>query len=341
MPIARIITSMPELSGGLVRDLNSRGFEVHIISPEQTPSGTADLEIRLEAISHPAGVEVRASAIPASTTAVPELAASRPALPQPPLQQQEDIWTMLASFDGDAATQDVTTDITAANGNQAETGFQEVIATMHALSENSAQRSETAEDVPSGTPSSVTQRTANPVDREHVDSLSVDPDLVPSMFNFSSSGENAEAEQESATSSNRSPWRGSELRKTNLRSRDSRSPRVAAAAGCAVFVILMVLTFAHSHAAPKATNSPAQETRTTAPFHSVGPSAETVAQPTVPIKPAVLVTSVSSPSKAARRAPATETAIAEDTIVRYGSKKKTPEASPKKPTAIRYYSDMD
>lgn len=335
MPIARIITSMPELSGGLVRDLNSRGFEVHIISPEQAPSGTADLEIRLEAISRPVGAEARTSEIPTLTaTGVPELAASQLAL-QPTLPQ-EDIWTMLASFDGDAATQDLTS---AAEENHPGTLSQNVVATGHALSENSAQPGEIAKAA-----RPVTQEVVNPADREHVDSLSVDPDLVPSMFNLASSGENSSTDEEAASSSNRSPWHGSELRKTNLRSWDSRSPRVAAAAaGCAVVVILMVLALGHRHA--KAVNSPAQETQTTVPFHSaahgIEPAAESAAQPTIPIKPAVLVSSVSSPSKAARHGSEASTAVAEDTIVRYGSAKKTPEASPTKPSAIRYYSDMD
>ncbi|HEY1801902.1 MAG TPA: hypothetical protein VGG46_13285 [Terriglobales bacterium] len=319
MPIARIITSMPEFSGGLVRDLNSRGFEVHIISPEQAVSGTADLEIKLEAMSRPAGANVRATEIPVSTSfSVPESAGAavqQPALPP----QQEDIWTMLAAFEGDAETQ-------------------EAIATTLALNEDSAQPNEPAQDAPS-----VTHGMAEPVKREQVHpSYSVDPDLVPSMFNFSSSGENAPAEQEMAPLSNRSPWHGSELRKTNLHSWNSPLPKVAAAAaGCAAFVILMFLTFAHSHALPKAADSPAPGTRMATPLHvaehSAGPGGETA----VPIKSAVLVSTVNSPSKATPHASEADTAVAEDTIVRYGSAKKTPAASATKPSTIRYYSDMD
>ncbi len=336
MPIARIITSMPEFSGGLVRDLNSRGFEVHIISPEQPVSGIADLEIKLEAMSRPAGAEVRATEIPASTSfPVPEpvvAALQQPALPP----QQEDIWTMLAAFEGDAETQD----FAAVHASLIGTESQE--ATTLALNENSAQPNEPAQDAPS-----VTDGRAEPVNREQVHtSYHVDPELVPSMFNFSSSDENAVEEQEAAPLSNRSPWHGSDLRKTNLHSWNSLLPKVAAAAaGCAAFVILMFLTFAHSHALPKAVNSPSQVTRTTTPFrgaeHSVEPGAETAAQPAAPIKPAVLVSTVSSPPRATPHASEANTAVAEDTIVRYGSTKKTPEASATKPSAIRYYSDMD
>ena len=332
MPIARIITSMPELSGGLVRDLNSRGFEVHIISPEQKVSGTADLEIRLEAMSRPASTEVPTTDIPVSTSfSVPEPAVTT--LPQPTLPPyQEDIWIMLAAFEGDAATQDAV-----AQANLTATESQEAIATSLAFNENSAGPSGPAEGGPS-----VTQGMAEPVDRGHAHSVyHVDPDLVPSMFNFSSCGEDTAAEQETAPSK-QSPWRGSELRKTNLRSADSRLPRVAAAAaGCAIVVILMALTFSHRHALPKAVNSPTQETRTTAPFHSVQSGAEAATQAAIPIKPAVLVSTVSSSPKVTRHGSATEAAVAEDTIVRYGSVKKTPEASSAKSSAVRYYSDMD
>lgn len=82
MPTARIITSMPELSGGLVRDLNSRGFEVHILSPSQVSSGEVDLEIRLEISAS----ESVAASIPLSSL----------------VAQPEDIWAMLTAFDGDA-----------------------------------------------------------------------------------------------------------------------------------------------------------------------------------------------------------------------------------------------
>ena len=353
MPIARIVTSMPELSGGLVRDLNSRGFEVHIISPEQASSGTADLEIKLDAFFRPDGAQVPATHVSAPTTfAVPESAIS--ALQQLALQQpQEDIWTMLASFDGDADTQDAIVP----DENLAEPAPQEATATMHALnqtpevrsesfevpSENSETQGQIAESAPA-----VIQQAATAPERQKPDSMYVDPDLVPSMFNFSSFPENTQADQEATTSSNQSPWRGSELRKTNLRPWDARSHKfaAAAAAGCAVLIVLMILTFSHSHVLPKAVSSPAPETQTAVPFHhaehGAQASAETASQPTVPIKPAVLVSSsVSSPSKAAPHAPKADTAVAEDTIVRYGSAKKAPEASATKPSAIRYYSDMD
>lgn len=367
MPIARIITSMPEYSGGLVRDLNSRGFEVHIISPEQSPFGTADLEIRLDAVTHPMDAEVAAERIPALTAAEAALKLAESGLLQPPAPPpalpQEDIWTMLASFDGDAANQDLPA---APEETQAEATHavmsQNVVAAAHALSDSSAQPGEigretaagemTASETAKATPS-IAQEVENPADQER-NSFHVDPDLVPSMFNFSSSEGDSSTDQEAAASE-RSPWRGSELRKTNLRSWDSRSPRVAAAAaGCAVVVIAMVLALGHRHSLPKTVNSPAQETQTSVPFHSTAHSGNQnaehnadhaatsaeVSQPVVPIKPAVLVSSV-SPSKAARHSSEGDTAVAEDTIVRYGNAKKVTETPSTKTSAVRYYSDLD
>jgi hypothetical protein len=356
MPIARIITSMPEFSGGLVRDLNSRGFEVHVISPEQTPSGNADLEIRLDAVSRTVGAEVSPAEIPtlAAAEAALKLAESgllQPAAPPQAAPTQEDIWTMLASFDGDAATQEIATEatndvitdiitsdsITSKEGPD-ETASPEVIAAMHSLGENAQPPVEIADNVPS-----VTQNVVAPAGRELRDSLQIDPELVRSMFNFSYSSENPPADQETSITSSHSSWQGSELRKTNLRSWDSRSSGVrAAAAGCAALIILMVLVFGYRHA--KAVNSLSQETRTAVPVHTAahgaGSTAENAAQPTVPIKPAVLVSSAGSPSKTARHLPETDTAVAEDTV-RYGNAKKAAEAPSTKTSAIRYYSDMD
>lgn len=369
MPIARIITSMPEYSGGLVRDLNSRGFEVHIISPEQSPAGTADLEIRLDAVPRSMDAEVAVERIPALTAAEAALKLAESGLLQPPMPPtappQEDIWTMLASFDGDAATQDLPAVAGEIHVEESHAGIlsQDVAATAHALSDSSAQLAEignevagpeiTAGETTEVTPS-ITHAAGNPTDRER-NSFHVDPDLVPSMFSFSSSDEDSSTDQEAAASSERSPWRGSELRKTNLRSWDSRSPRVAAAAaGCAVVVIAMVLALGRRHSLPKAVNSPAQETQTSVPFHSTAHSGNQnaehnadhaatsaeVSQPVVPIKPAVLVSSV-SPSKAARHSSEGDTAVAEDTIVRYGNAKKVTETPSTKTSAVRYYSDLD
>jgi len=360
MPIARIITGMPEFSGGLVRDLNSRGFEVHIISPEQSPSGTADLEIRLDAVSRPMDAEVGAERIPALTAAEAALKLAESGLLQPPappqaVPSQEDIWAMLASFDGDAETQDfpaVAEEIHAVEENPAGILSQDVASTAYALNENSAQPVEIGDETAGGEAAkdapSIAQEPAIPANRGR-NPLHVDPDLVPSMFNFSSSDEDPSTSQEAAVPSDRSPWRDREPQKTNLRSWGPRSPRVAvAAAGCAVLVIAMVLALGHRHSLAKAANSPVQETQSAVPSHSAEHaagngterSAATAAQPTAPIKPALLVSSV-SPSKASRHSSEGGASVAEDTIVRYGSAKKAPEASSTKTPAIRYYSDMD
>ena len=48
MPIAKLITDVPELSEGIVRDLRARGFEVQMITPGQSIANAADLEITLD-----------------------------------------------------------------------------------------------------------------------------------------------------------------------------------------------------------------------------------------------------------------------------------------------------
>ena len=65
MSLARIITRSPENSGPLQDALLARGFTVETVSPDDTPSEAADLEIRLEECSA-AEVLRKASEIPES-----------------------------------------------------------------------------------------------------------------------------------------------------------------------------------------------------------------------------------------------------------------------------------
>jgi hypothetical protein len=48
MPLARIITRIKEDADELANDLRSRGFEIEIVSPDDIPAHSVDLEVRLE-----------------------------------------------------------------------------------------------------------------------------------------------------------------------------------------------------------------------------------------------------------------------------------------------------
>ena len=96
MPVARIVTSVPELAGGLVRDLNSRGFEVYILSPTQMPSSEVDLEIRMDV----AGAEAVA-AIVSTSVAEAHSAQIHSAGVGSGVHYSEDIWALLSNFNGD------------------------------------------------------------------------------------------------------------------------------------------------------------------------------------------------------------------------------------------------
>jgi hypothetical protein len=48
MPLARIITRIKQDADELANDLRGRGFEIEIVSPDDVPSHSVDLEVRLE-----------------------------------------------------------------------------------------------------------------------------------------------------------------------------------------------------------------------------------------------------------------------------------------------------
>jgi hypothetical protein len=301
MPIARIITSMPEFSGGLIRDLNSRGFEVHIVTPGQANSGAVDLEIRLDAASSFMQVNQEAYA-PASH------------LEQKSQNQAEDIWTMLAAFDGDASIQDL----------------------------SSAPTSSTAE---------VPVNSQLPEDAE-VAVLQSDTATIPDRHNISEPQISTEAAQiangpiigETTPVTETIPERGNDpaerLSEDEEGVRELSVPRlVGALAVCAVLIFAFVAMFGHRRAPLSENVKPVSTPETTAavPFHAATPAAAAV----VPVKAAVVTNTTENASKVVRHASASEPDIAEDTVVHFGSPRKPQESKPVKPSGIRYYSDLD
>src|SRR5215467_4675273 len=48
MALARIFSCTPEQATALIQDLERQGYNVEVLRPEETPSGSADLEIQYE-----------------------------------------------------------------------------------------------------------------------------------------------------------------------------------------------------------------------------------------------------------------------------------------------------
>ena len=317
MPIARIITSMPEFCGGLVRDLNSRGFEVSIVSPEQKISGSPDLEIRLNV--NAAGSE-----------------AFQIETPKDVAQQQEDIWEMLAAFHEDALTQNVMP-VQAEITNAQEVG---VSQGGDLANEDLAHQGLVNEQIPD-----LDAAASTPVSEElspEEPAPMIDPELVPSMFNFASN-ENVRAnENVSATEEPKLPQKKIKVQSTKYRdlfpARDGwwnfRSAKLATAAVSAAVIVLLIFSFAH-HTTPAAVNSSAAEAQTNVPLHTMVPAA------VVPVKSAVM-SSAATPGKPMRHALDRETDIAEDTVVHYRNKTKSSAVLPEENNGkIRSYSDLD
>lgn len=322
MPVARIITSVPELSGGLVRDLNTRGFEVHIVSPAQTFSSEADLEIRIDV----AGTE----AITAILNTAP--AETDPAEMHAPEAVPEDIWALLRDFNGDApeasgvpaqeavAAQSITAkQPVAAQAIITALTEQEPLTATTPATENNPEPARATETKPD---ENFAEIIAGPMD----------PELVPSMFglaNISDAAHGALAtsglHREISSASANKTW-------------DPRSHRLAAAAAaCATVVIVLSLMFAHRRAPlPAAVNSPSHDATTSMqlPFHATATASPAV----MPVK-AVVADDATSSVKNSQHSTAHDSDIAADTIEHFGSVVKTPPRQ--KQSGIRYYSDME
>jgi len=355
MAIARIITSMPELSGGLVRDLNSRGFEVHILSPEQTISGSADLEIRLDV----AGTQQSMAEVFANNSLVMQTADT----------PEEDIWAMLAAYDGDAESTEQKEQEEIVPAVLDQPVAQEAIVDPVAVEQNTELISELTEAVVSEeklpeesliAPVIAREQTAAPIETSSVEQtenaaavpavepvaqkaaneqrFEIDPELVPSMFNFAGSSfeSDAPAKETSATeTSEEKPYiDGKDFRDLVAKKNGSwnfRVPKLVAAAGWAAVALLLLISFVHRHSPV-----PPEANASQVPFHATAPAANVV-----PVK-SVMITNTGVPIKAnGRMASDTTTDIAEDTIVHYGGKAKTHGLVPEKHSNIKYYSDLD
>lgn len=350
MPIARIITSMPELSGGLVRDLNSRGFEVHILSPEQTISSEADLEIRLD--------------VAGSRQAMAEVFANNSLVMQATeTTSEEDIWAMLAAFDGDAENniaEHGVPEIVPAVLEQSS--MQEPIAEQVAVEQNIAQNAEQGieENVPITSeenriaPVIAMEETAVPVENPVVENAvsasitphpvyreeavhEIDPELVPSMFNLAGTHESEIPAKEVAPveAGEEKPYLdGNDFRDLVAKKNGSwsfRMPRLVTVVGWAAVALLLLISFMHRHS-PVAPEANAGQV----PFHATAPAAAVV-----PVK-SVVITNTGVPIKTNRRITAEPTTdIAEDTIVHYNGKAKAHALVPEKHSNIKYYSDLD
>jgi hypothetical protein len=339
MPIARIITSMPELSGGLVRDLNSRGFEVLILSPEQTISGVADLEIRLD-VAGSQQIMADVYANNSLNSIAMQMAAAETDAPA------EDIWALLAAFDGDAekpAEQEL-----AAAGLQ-QTVEQTLVQSVPVESVESTEdltspvlaREETAASVESPIAESAALIPAVEPVSHKASRHQIDPELVPSMFNFSgddvendaapsASIVSAAAGQEEQQYEEKQYLDGNDFRNLVAKKNGSwsfRAPRLVTATGWAAVALLLLFSLMRHHS-PMPPDANAGQV----PFHQVAPTGSVV-----PVK-SVLITNTGVPIKSMRRngEPA---GIAEDTIVRYNGKVKVPDTE--KRSAVKYYTDLD
>lgn len=310
MPIARIVTSMPELTGGLVRDLNSRGFEVHILSPLQAPSGDVDLEIKLEI----AASDSIARTIPVSPVTV----------------QSDDIWTMLTAFDGDVQGQD--------SGPSKQT-YEKMPEEIPAVDAQVNFDAPVNKDSTSNSPVVVDE----PIFATFAEIISepLDPELVPSIFGLSSFPSRFPAgtqEQGAAGLSEERPSAHSALRNVEKSSWDSRPKLAAAAAASAMVIILLVISLTHRRAPlPENMTSPSHDVTTQLPFH---PATAAATSSVVPVKE-VITSDPAVPLKTVQRPANRESSIAQDTIVHFGSARKIQRPSREKQAGVRYYSDLD
>jgi hypothetical protein len=312
MPTARIITSTPEFSGGLVRDLNTRGFEVQILSPEQPISGQADLEIKFEvAASSPAIVEAPAPPKPAVTP--------------------EDVWTMLAAFDGEAKTQET------APANEAPSNPPDTIS---AAQPSSVMQPAIADVIHSEHAAATDEAPA--ASTEATPSSSIDSELVPSMFGLSSD------QSDSGTGGGSRPRRRtSNFSRLKLENKfwDVRSTKITTAVACAAMVLLAIVSLVHRRTPLPATNAP--ESQTSLPFHpaAAAPTTATATVPVAPVKAVVLKNSHVSAKPAPGVVARNETdhdEIAKDTIIRFSDTgRRHTSTTTKKENGVRYYSDME
>jgi hypothetical protein len=353
MAIARIITSMPELSGGLVRDLNSRGFEVHILSPEQTITGDADLEIRLDV----AGSRQSMAQVYASNSLVmqTETAGSK-----------EDIWAMLAAYDGDAekiaVKEDTPEEIISALLDQ--NALQEPVGVAQSMTAENAERSPEqnaparpeenliapgivweeiveAAEAPEAE-NAVSVSAVEPVSHEAISNQpehEIDPELVPSMFHLAASSVASDAPVEGpapveAQKEEKPYLDGNDFRNLVAKKNGSwnfRAPKVAIV-GWAAVALLLLVSFMHRH-----TSVPPDANAAQVPFHA---STITSSASVMPVK-AVMMTNTGVPIKTNRKTASDTADIAEDTIVHYNGKAKTHALESEKHTAVKFYTDMD
>lgn len=302
MPTARIITSMPEFSGGLVRDLNSRGFEVQILSPEQAISGKADLEIKLEVVA--------------------SLSETAKAPAPVPTRAPEDVWTMLAAFDSDSKTPD-----TAA------------IELSKPSDTISPAQTSTAMQPPVEYPgNSIHATEAAPSTFPETDSANVDSELVPSMFSLSAD-QNGSSTGKVANPHGRS---SNFFRlKLENKFWDVRSTKITTAVACTAMVLLAIVSLVHRRAPlPADTNSAAQP-QTSLPFHpAAAPAATSSTVPVKTV--ALSNAPISTKPHAGIRSEADRNEIAKDTIIRFtDTAKQHASKTTKKENGIRYYSDME
>ena len=348
MAIARIITSMPELSGGLVRDLNSRGFEVHILSSEQTITSAADLEIRLDI----AGTEQTLAQVYANNSLVMQTTAAEP---------EEDIWAMLAAYDGDAEKNDAAKEaqeeivpvvleqnvvhepVVGAQNLSAEDAEPSIEQNAPiTLEENLASPVIARETVEATeTPAMIAASTAEAVSHKapsNEQEYEIDPELVPSMFNFvgSSFASDAPVKEVAATETKEEkPYlNGNDFRNLVAKKNGSwnfGAPKLVTAAGWAAVALLLLVSFMRYHS-----SIPPEANAGQVPFHASAPTANVV-----PVK-SVMITNTGVPIKTNRRvASDVTTDIAEDTIVHYNGKAKANALESGKNAAVKYYTDRD